>query len=323
MSGTSHGYTGQRYDSETGLYYYKMRYYSPKLGRFLQADPIGYGAGLNMYAYVSNNPTTGSDPMGLTEGAAWGSAVYQAYLLGLGIALPEPVAAPVTPAAVPLDFPDYYRFPDSLGADQVTENVLKTLCERKNEPDYLKRFYDRVKPGGEWDYKHHAAGVDKLVAANFGNFNYGANAWALGLTLTTSQIAAGAANVGNTLLANFKALAIASGKFYTLGQGASLSTFLDQELDYAYVLNGYRWAQDNADKLNALAEKRCGKKSGMDGGSVTASPQALAYSGGTVSFNSFNSLLVYMGLVPAYSGPVDIVSAFGNGSANPSANQSK
>lgn len=41
MSGTSHGYTGQRYDSETGLYYCKMRHFSPKLGRFLQADPIG------------------------------------------------------------------------------------------------------------------------------------------------------------------------------------------------------------------------------------------------------------------------------------------
>lgn len=88
-------------------------------------------------------------------------------------------------------------------------------------------------------------------------------------------------------------------------------------------MNGYLWARNNAKKLEALAEERCGKKSGMDGGSVTTSPQALAYSGGTVSFNSFNSLLVYMGLVPVYSGPVDIVSAFGNGSANPSANQSK
>ncbi|MBK8220259.1 MAG: RHS repeat-associated core domain-containing protein [Candidatus Obscuribacter sp.] len=89
MSGTSHGYTGQRYDSETGLYYYKMRQYSPKLGRFLQADPVGYGAGLNMYAYGGNNPTAGSDPMGLTFGATWGSAVYQAYLQGQGI-IPPP-----------------------------------------------------------------------------------------------------------------------------------------------------------------------------------------------------------------------------------------
>lgn len=67
-SGTSHGYTGQRYDSETGLYYYKMRYYSPKLGRFLQADPIGYAGGLNLYAYAENVPTVMTDPIGLEPG---------------------------------------------------------------------------------------------------------------------------------------------------------------------------------------------------------------------------------------------------------------
>ncbi len=35
-------YTGRRYDTETGLYYYRARYYSSELGRFLQTDPIGY-----------------------------------------------------------------------------------------------------------------------------------------------------------------------------------------------------------------------------------------------------------------------------------------
>lgn len=65
MSGTSHGYTGQRFDPETGLYYYKMRQYSPRFGRFLQADPIGYAAGMNLYAYVSNNPLNLVDSIGL------------------------------------------------------------------------------------------------------------------------------------------------------------------------------------------------------------------------------------------------------------------
>jgi RHS repeat-associated protein len=40
LSGTTFGFTGQRLDSETGLYYYKRRYYSPTIGRFLQPDPI-------------------------------------------------------------------------------------------------------------------------------------------------------------------------------------------------------------------------------------------------------------------------------------------
>lgn len=66
VSGLPAGYTGQRFDAETGLYYCKSRYYSPTIGRFLQPDPIGYGAGMNLYAYVGNTPISLSDPLGLS-----------------------------------------------------------------------------------------------------------------------------------------------------------------------------------------------------------------------------------------------------------------
>ena len=58
-------FTGRRLDNETGLYYYRARYYSPTLGRFLQTDPIGYTAGLNLYAYCNNAPVFLVDPFGL------------------------------------------------------------------------------------------------------------------------------------------------------------------------------------------------------------------------------------------------------------------
>lgn len=65
-TGTPFRYTGRRYDRETGLYYYRARYYSPDLGRFMQTDHIGYEGGANLYAYVMNSPVNGQDPYGET-----------------------------------------------------------------------------------------------------------------------------------------------------------------------------------------------------------------------------------------------------------------
>jgi RHS repeat-associated protein len=63
--GNPYLYTGREYDDEAGLYHYRTRYYDPEFGRFLQIDPTGYAVGLNLYAYVRNNPTRYVDPYGL------------------------------------------------------------------------------------------------------------------------------------------------------------------------------------------------------------------------------------------------------------------
>jgi RHS repeat-associated protein len=63
--GVCYLFTGQQWRSELGLYDLRNRFYSPDIGRFLQADPIGFkGDANNLYRYCENNPVAGSDPMG-------------------------------------------------------------------------------------------------------------------------------------------------------------------------------------------------------------------------------------------------------------------
>jgi RHS repeat-associated protein len=59
-------YTGQAIVPELGMYYYKARFYSSTLGRFMQPDPIAYDDGINMYNYVHADPVNAVDPSGLT-----------------------------------------------------------------------------------------------------------------------------------------------------------------------------------------------------------------------------------------------------------------
>ena len=66
-------YTGREWDGETGLYYYRARYYDPYAGRFLSEDTIGFKAGVNFYAYVFNRSTRSSDPFGRDGGDAPGA----------------------------------------------------------------------------------------------------------------------------------------------------------------------------------------------------------------------------------------------------------
>ena len=58
-------YTARESDAETGVYYYRARYYGPQTGRFISEDPIRFGSGDgNFYDYVGNDPTRYTDPTG-------------------------------------------------------------------------------------------------------------------------------------------------------------------------------------------------------------------------------------------------------------------
>lgn len=57
---------GQWADEESGLHYNDQRYYDPRLGRYISADPLGAAGGVNRFAYVENNPIGFTDPQGFT-----------------------------------------------------------------------------------------------------------------------------------------------------------------------------------------------------------------------------------------------------------------
>jgi RHS repeat-associated protein len=59
-------YTAREYDTETSMYFYRARYYDPKVGRFVTKDPISFAGGdVNLYGYVLNDPVVWIDPWGL------------------------------------------------------------------------------------------------------------------------------------------------------------------------------------------------------------------------------------------------------------------
>lgn len=57
-------YTSREND-QTGLLFYRARYYDPVMKRFISSDPIGLAGGMNMYGYVGGDPISLTDPLGL------------------------------------------------------------------------------------------------------------------------------------------------------------------------------------------------------------------------------------------------------------------
>src|SRR5258708_14478341 len=77
-TGTTHKFTGEERDGESGLDDFDARYYSSTMGRFMTPDwagsptavpyaHFGNPQSLNLYSYVENNPTTVGDPDGHDE----------------------------------------------------------------------------------------------------------------------------------------------------------------------------------------------------------------------------------------------------------------
>ena len=88
--GNIYSYTSREYDYETGMFFYRARFYSAEKGRFLQQDPVGFNGGINQYIYALDTPLNWGDPFGLqvTLGDvldptpfknAWNNGYYECY----------------------------------------------------------------------------------------------------------------------------------------------------------------------------------------------------------------------------------------------------
>lgn len=111
-------FTGRELDEETGLYFYRARYFSPILGRFISFDPLGFEAGdHNLYRYVLNDPFSYVDPTGT-------SIVGYAIQIAKSITLANAV-----------------RLANSYFAASLVLVGLEFVCPSQDEPEIRRRFH--------------------------------------------------------------------------------------------------------------------------------------------------------------------------------------
>jgi len=137
--GNPYMFTGRRLDAETGLYYYRFRYYDPYTGRFLQTDPIGYVGGLNLYQYCFNNPVNWLDPFGLTAESESGTSPTEGS---------EKTDKPTEDEKEPqIPIPE---MPEEPGFWDKFKDWMKNLLKREvNKRDPLKNYKKGLEEGGK------------------------------------------------------------------------------------------------------------------------------------------------------------------------------
>ncbi|MFP4144843.1 MAG: RHS repeat-associated core domain-containing protein [Phycisphaeraceae bacterium] len=83
------GHQGLMHDAATGLVYNRARMLHPRLGRFMQRDPLGYVDGMSVYEYVRCRPTVLTDARGLESGwETWSDSTYWSYRLTMPPKMP-------------------------------------------------------------------------------------------------------------------------------------------------------------------------------------------------------------------------------------------
>jgi RHS repeat-associated protein len=123
-------YTARESDTETGLYYYRARYYDPTTGRFLREDPVGFAGGAeNFYSYSGNNPSSFVDPSGLDYTSSYSSG---AITVSLSIAMYGGGASPELAAFWQKAIADKWNQNSGYGSCKVAFDVKVTADPGSN-----------------------------------------------------------------------------------------------------------------------------------------------------------------------------------------------
>ncbi len=127
--GNYYRFTARQWDSESQLYFYRARYYDPNVGRFLQADPVGYSAGdTNLYRYCGNNGINLVDPRGLEGSKKTGRTGSMSYTFMRIFGLPTVLVSWHKKGDVDILF----EYLDSLSNEEY-EKLLQELGKLRNE----------------------------------------------------------------------------------------------------------------------------------------------------------------------------------------------
>ncbi|WP_437317053.1 RHS repeat-associated core domain-containing protein [Sorangium sp. So ce385] len=161
-------FPGHFFDEDTGLHYNRFRHYLPRLGRYLQGDPIGQSGGINLYAYVAN-PLVDVDILGLAKGhpkpkpkGKTPGAIPK--ILG-GVKKSKPKKATLTMVVrklpTPKKAPSGWAANDKAKLEEHFRNLEEAYAEYKKTIDNAVSKADPTSKN-----KHHKALINKAKGAN-------------------------------------------------------------------------------------------------------------------------------------------------------------